>query len=166
MPHEGGQTDKQHSEAIVPLLSTQHSGTLTSQTSLDTDHDEYVNLLLHLKKQNKKKLHTSTFALYLQCNIRQNNICCSHTPVPCNTEINKNAAVLQAGLCAQWCNTQETHYSPAFNTDKLLYYRFLTYLALSKKNVDWKSKLLNCDLSGNSNTRFSSGRVWTNRPSR
>ncbi|KAK9533949.1 hypothetical protein VZT92_009035 [Zoarces viviparus] len=33
MPHEGGQTDEQHSEAIVPLLSTQHSG----QTSLSAD---------------------------------------------------------------------------------------------------------------------------------
>lgn len=46
MLHEGGQTDKQHSEAIVPLLSTQHSGTLTSQTSLSADHlvvEEWCN---------------------------------------------------------------------------------------------------------------------------
>lgn len=37
MLHEGGQTEKQHSEAIVPLLPTQHTGTLTSQTSLFAD---------------------------------------------------------------------------------------------------------------------------------
>lgn len=37
MLHEGGQTEKQHSEAIVPLLSTQHTGTLTNQTSLSAD---------------------------------------------------------------------------------------------------------------------------------
>lgn len=37
MLHEGGQTEKQHSEAIVPLLPTQHTGTLTSQTSLSVD---------------------------------------------------------------------------------------------------------------------------------
>lgn len=57
MLHEGSQTDKQHSEAIVLLLSTQHSGTLTSQTSLTTDclmveawcnGGEGVNLLLHM----------------------------------------------------------------------------------------------------------------------
>lgn len=46
MLHEGGQTDKQHSEAIVPLLSTQHSGTLTGQTPLSTDRslvEEWCN---------------------------------------------------------------------------------------------------------------------------
>lgn len=59
MLHEGGQTDKQHSEAIVPLLSTQHSGTLTSQTSLSADRlvleewcngGQCVNLLLHMSQ--------------------------------------------------------------------------------------------------------------------
>lgn len=57
MLHEGGQTDKQHSEAIVPLLSTQHSGTLTNQTSPLRrplagggwcNGVECVNLLLHM----------------------------------------------------------------------------------------------------------------------
>lgn len=81
---------QQHSEAIVPLLSTQHSGTLTSQTSpfltqtvrwwsKCCNGGVCVNLLL---------LHVSALShslpRYAQRNIRTTNVQthAAHTPVP------------------------------------------------------------------------------------
>lgn len=91
MLHEGGQTDKQHSEAIVSVLSTQHSGTLISQTSSSQttwwwrNGVGFVKVLLRIS--GFFSTHTSN-----KCS----HTCCSYT-CPCNSEVNKK---LQCSSCS------------------------------------------------------------------
>lgn len=149
MLHEGGQTDKQHSEAIVPLLSTQHSGTLTSQASSPQTAWWWRNGARVWGVCEPATAHVSGFSTHfpLVSAVRYTqhtsnkcaHTCCLHT-CPCNSVVNKKLQCSRQHLL----HSDATHRKHVLHRLSLLItpqeqgfnYLFLVCFILSERNMD------------------------------